>query len=286
MPTESAALPRTIPALFGSLNASPHPLVVDMHNSAYTALERKFTFVSFGVASLSDALLAIKALGVRGVSVSMPFKVQIMKYMDRLSPEAAAIGAVNTVVNDGGSLFGTNTDYCGAHAAMSESGMGRGARVAILGAGGAARAVAYGVKAAGASAVVFSRNATGGQTLADQLAVAFGGRIDECRPKDFDLVVNATPVGATQTDPSVIDPLTLNPSSAVMDIAALSGDSALLRTARSLGCLAVDGRRMLLHQAARQVELFTGNAAPLEEMEAALRRYQAEPAKTEGNQTL
>jgi len=135
----------TLPTLCGSMAAHPYRLAVELHNAAYRALGIDYTFVYFGITDPAAGVAAIRALSIRGMNVSMPFKSAVMEYLDRIDPAARAIGAVNTIDNRDGELIGYNTDYIGAIRALEEQVDLAGARVALLGAGGAARAVAYGL---------------------------------------------------------------------------------------------------------------------------------------------
>lgn len=135
--------------LCGSLSRFPVALGMAMHNAGYRALGLDWTYVAFRLdeehGGLEGALAGMRALGIRGVGVSMPYKLQIMPLLDDIEPLAARIGAVNTVVNEDGRLLGHNTDWSGAARALAEATPLEQARVLLLGAGGAARAVAFGL---------------------------------------------------------------------------------------------------------------------------------------------
>ena len=168
-----------------------------------------------------------------------------------------------------GRLTGYNTDCIGAVRALEEITALPGRRIALLGAGGAARAIAYGVRNAGATLTVFNRSAERGQALARDFGLAFGGTLDAFDPAGFDGVINATAAGFRAPE---VNPIAgrLAPHLFVMDVAFIPVDSRLVRDARALGCRAIDGTRMLLHQFCGQIELYTGHPAPLEAMSAAL----------------
>ena len=146
----------------------PFSLSVKMHNAAYRALDLDYTFVCFGIQNPEMGVQAIRTLGIRGMSVSMPYKVTVMPFLDSIDQAALAIGAVNTINNISGRLTGYNTDYKGAVRALQESTSLSGKRLAILGAGGAARAVAYGSRKEGAEVVVFNRSPEPGNDLASR----------------------------------------------------------------------------------------------------------------------
>lgn len=169
-------MPRSIPTLCGSITAEPFSLAVRIHTAAYQALDLDYTFVCFGVENPELAVQAIRTLGIRGMSVSMPYKAAVMPFLDEIDPAARAIGAVNTINNQNGRLIGYNSDFIGAVRALQEATDLNGQKLALLGAGGAARAVAYGAKQAGAQVTIFNRSAERGKALAQDLGVDFGDR--------------------------------------------------------------------------------------------------------------
>jgi len=250
-----------------------------MHNAGYEALGLAYTYVPFAVEDLVAALGAMRALGIRGLGISMPFKQQILALLDALEPVAARIGAVNTVVNEAGRLVGYNTDWSGAMLALDEALPLRDKRVLVLGAGGAARAVGYGLVQGGARLTLCNRTEARGRELAVELGaewLAWARRADA----RIDAVVNATSLGmssapGTAPTESPWPEDALHDELVVMDLVYEPIDTPLLRSARRRGARAVHGGRMLLHQAARQFELYTGCVAPLEAMERALERAMA-----------
>ena len=123
-----------------------------MHEAGYRALGLAFTYVPFEVQDLAGAIAGMRALGIRGFGVSQPYKQAVMPLLDALEPVAARIGAVNTIVNTDGRLVGHNTDWIGAAHALEEARPLGGARVLLVGAGGAARAIAFGLHERGARA--------------------------------------------------------------------------------------------------------------------------------------
>lgn len=263
-------MPRSIPTLCGSIMGEPFSFNVKIHNAAYAALGKDYTFVCFGVDDAVRGVDAIRTLGVRGMNVSMPYKAAVIPHLDHLDASAEAIGAVNTINNVDGVLTGYNTDCIGAVRALEEAGPLAGRRVALLGAGGAARAIAYGVRQAGGQVTVFNRTLSKGQKLAADFGLACGGTLDDFNAEHFDVVVNATAAGFRAPD---VNPLEgkLAPHLVVMDAAFLPVRTKLIRDAQALGCRAIVGTRMMLHQACGQIELYTGcEHAPIDAMEEAL----------------
>jgi shikimate dehydrogenase len=263
-------MPRSIPTLCGSIMGSPFTFNVKVHNAAYAALGLDYTFVCFGVEDVPGAIAAIRTLGIRGMNVSMPHKQAVIAHLDALDETARAIGAVNTINHVDGKLTGYNTDCIGAVRALEEITTLPGQRIALLGAGGAARAIAYGLREAGARVTVFNRTAQKAQALASDFGLAFGGTLEDFSAGGFDGVVNATAAGFRAPD---VNPIAgkLAPHLFVMDAAFIPVRSRLIRDAQALGCRTSDGTRMMLHQARGQVELYSGGQqAPLEAMSAAL----------------
>jgi shikimate dehydrogenase len=258
--------------LCGSLSTWAVTLGAAMHEAGYAACGLRWRYVPFEVGDLRGALSGMRALGIRGLGVSMPFKLDVMPLLDAIDPLAARVGAVNTIVNDDGVLTGFNTDGTGAARALKEQLRIDGARALVLGGGGAARAVAHGLSDGGAHVTCCNRTAT----KAAAIAAAVGGTQRDWsgrhRLDDIDVVVNATSLGMTDVDPtSPIDSAALTPAHVVMDIVYKPLATELLQGACARGAVTIDGGRMLLHQAARQFELYTGRDAPLDAMDAALR---------------
>ena len=150
-------MPQSLPTLCGSIMGSPFSLSAKIHNAAYAALGLDYTFVCFGIEDPVAGVAAIRALGVRGMNVSMPYKTVVMEHLDAIDESALVIGAVNTINNIDGVLTGYNTDYLGAVRALQEVCELNNQRVAVIGAGGAARAVVFGCLQAAARVTVFNR---------------------------------------------------------------------------------------------------------------------------------
>jgi shikimate dehydrogenase len=263
-------MPHSIPTLCGSLAGQPFTFNVKVHNAAYRALGVDYTFVSFGVEDAAGAIHAMRTLGIRGLNVTMPHKQTVIAHLDALDETAREIGAVNTIDNQDGYLKGYNTDCVGAVRALQEATALEGRHIALLGAGGAARAIAWGVRQAGARLTVFNRTAERGEALAHDFGLAFGGDPGDFDPGAFDGVVNATAAGFRAPETSPLSPGQLAPHLFVMDAAFIPARTKLICDAAAIGCRTVDGTRMLLHQFCGQVELYTGKPAPLDVMSAAL----------------
>ena len=245
--------------------------------AGYRALGLNYVYIPFQLApdQLPGALAGMRALGIRGFGVSMPFKLLVMAHLDRLDPLAERIGAVNTVVNDGGTLTGHNTDAWGAVEALREVLPLAGARVLVIGAGGAARAVVFGLVHAGATVHVCNRSSENARALAARVggAAYWAGGLEALLDLGaYDAVVNASSAGMAETNSaSPVPRAALHGGLVVMDIVYKPIQTRLLTEAADAGARTVHGGRMLLHQACRQFELYTGQPAPQEAMDIALR---------------
>jgi shikimate dehydrogenase len=248
-----------------------HSLSPAMHNRAFEVLALNKIYVPFAVTDLAAALQGLKSLKVRGVSVTIPYKEEIVPYLDSIDPMAARIGAVNTLVLESGQVHGLNTDWLGANRALAQVMALPGSRILLLGAGGSARAIGFGLKEAGAQVLLASRTPERGRRLAEELGCEWYDlkHLDGIRA---DALVNATSVGMTpKAEDSPVAGLDLAAFRVVMDIVYAPLLTRLLREAAAAGCQVIDGLEMLLFQGASQFEIWTGQVAPLSEMRQALR---------------
>lgn len=261
-----------------------------MHSAAFAALGLDAVYVPYAITPerLGRAVEAARALGVAGFNVTLPHKTAIMPFLATIEPAARAIGAVNTVLRDGEQLRGANTDAEGLARSLRETGVAlQGAEVVVLGAGGAARAAVVGLAQAGAARIVVAaRRAAEAGALVSTLANHCDAT--ELRASDLGaalvtacsscgLLIQATSatLGQNAAAGSFADglPLAALPSSAVVcDLVYKPRQTAVLERARALGLRTVDGFGMLLHQGALAFERWTGQAAPLPKMRAALEK--------------
>jgi shikimate dehydrogenase len=240
-----------------------------MHEAGYRALGLAFTYVPFEVADLPGAITGMRALGIRGFGVSQPYKQAVMPLLDELEPVAARIGAVNTIVNTAGRLVGHNTDWVGAVRALEEARPLAGVRTLLVGAGGAARAIAFGLRERGAQVTIANRDAAKAAALAADTGSRAAALDEAARAGAYDVVVHATVLGQADISPeSPVPEDALRPGQIVMDIVYKPVRTRLFEAARRRGAIAIHGGRMLLHQAAAQFELYTGHPAPLDAMDA------------------
>lgn len=268
-----------------------HTFSPALHNAAFVTTGLDYVYVPFEVAprSLAAAVEAIRALGLVGVNVTVPHKEAVLPLLDGLSEEAARIGAVNTIVNREGYLYGDNTDGKGYLKALREAGFAPAGRtVLFLGAGGSARAVAVQLALAGASKLVFTnRTEARAADLARLIAEKTGIQVDlvtwpeQAGDKlptktlaDADLVVQATSLGMS---PKVYETVPLpfasfRPGQVASDLVYNPVETLFLKKARLAGAVTVSGLGMLLHQGALAFELWTGIPAPLAVMREVLKK--------------
>jgi shikimate dehydrogenase len=256
-----------------------------MHNAAFAAAGLDLVYLAFAVppGELAAAVRGIRALGLRGANVTVPHKQAIIAYLDTVSPLAARIGAVNTIVNNAGCLKGYNTDASGFVASLKEQGFSpRDKEVVILGAGGAARAVAFALHEAGcARLVIANRDLEKAAALAAALA-AYGAAAEVCglagaelafSLAGSELVVNATSVGMwPHPEATPVPAASLQAGQWVYDLVYNPLQTRLLREARQRGCHTLTGLSMLLYQGAEAFRLWTGVVPPLAVMQQALAR--------------
>jgi shikimate dehydrogenase len=250
-----------------------HSLSPILYNAAFSALDLDWAFVAFEVVNGegAGAIDAARVLGLDGLAVTMPHKHAVIPALDRLSPTAAALGSVNVVVREGSELVGDSTDGAGfLDAVREDEGFDPTGRVcAVVGAGGAARAVVRALAETGAAEiVVINRSA---DRAADAAALAGGlGRVDgDDAIRSADLVVNATPLGMAHLAGIPIDPQLLHAGQLLVDLIYHPAVTPLLAAAHDRGITAVNGLGMLIHQAARNLRLWTSQDPPLEAMSAA-----------------
>lgn len=247
-----------------------HSLSPLLHGAALRHLGIGGTYLAFDVTDVAGAMAGMRALAIRGLSVTIPHKETVMAHLDELDPLAARIGAVNTVVNDGGRLKGYNSDCLGAMAALEAVTSLAGKTAAVIGAGGASRAIVVGLADRGARPVVVNRSVERGESLARDLGAPFTP-LAEFRPDGVDILVNATPVGMSpRSGETPISPDSLRPGMVVMDIVYNPLETRLLREATAAGCRVVDGLAMFVGQGAVQFELYTGHPAPVGVMREAV----------------
>ncbi|MCJ7740469.1 shikimate dehydrogenase [Candidatus Microgenomates bacterium] len=243
-----------------------------LYNRAFDKLGLNFVYIPFVVKNLKKAVEGIRNLGIAGVGVTIPFKIEIVKYLDELDDNAKRIGAVNVVINNNGKLTGSNTDGLGGIKALKEITDLRNKKVLLLGAGGAARALAFALKDEGAKLTIINRTVEEAENLAKAVGCRFCG-LDKISKEisTADILINSTSVGMNPNDnQSLVEKTLLKPNLIIMDLVTHPKETKLIKEAREKGCRIVYGERMLLWQAVLKFKLFTGIEAPVEIMEESL----------------
>lgn len=252
-----------------------HSLSPVMHTAGYNALgiSNEFSFQSLRVipAQLETFIGAIRSLNIKGVSVTIPHKSTIMPLLDEIDEVAAKIGAVNTVVNKGDTLIGFNTDWIGILEPIEKITNLAGKKVAILGAGGGARAAAYAISSKGAEIQIYNRTISKAKDLCKQFGGTAHSLSDISLAHDTEIIINTTSIGLND-DKSPVPSDLIHSKQIIFDAVYGSKDTPLIKAAKLKGAKYIEGREMLLHQGFAQFKLYTGKGAPEKDMREALLR--------------
>jgi len=257
--------------LFGVVgNPIGHSLSPTMHNAAFSAMGVNAVYLAFETEDTNGCLRGIRALGIKGMSVTIPLKSAVIPYLDEVDPLARKIGAVNTIVNDDGWLVGYNTDALGALKALEEKIYLQERSCIIIGAGGAARAIGFMLREKGVAISVANRSMERGKELASSLGCPFV-TLKEIECIQADLLIQTTPVGMhPHSNRSAVPEQILEPGTVVMDIIYNPLETKLLKMAKARGCVTIDGLSMFIYQGAEQFKLWTGVTPPVSAMTRAV----------------
>jgi shikimate dehydrogenase len=251
-----------------------------MHNRAFQAQNIDAVYLAFEPTSIKEALAAMKNLAIQGASITIPFKIDVLQYIDKIDELASDIGSVNTLVNRQGIIWGYNTDGYGALMALQKvHPVLEKARILILGNGGSARAIAFTLLLQGASITLAGRDISRVSMLAKDLMKKYNDisiiSLDEITREymaDIDIIINTTSVGMSpNTDNTPLRENVLHAGHTVFDIVYTPDMTRLLTEATGRGCNVIKGIEMLLYQGIKQYELWTEMQAPLEIMREALK---------------
>jgi 3-dehydroquinate dehydratase / shikimate dehydrogenase len=247
-------------ALFGVVgNPVGHSRSPAMHNAGFAALGLNAVYVPLEASDVEDFVRFARALDLRGASITAPFKVALMSHVDEIDPVARRVGAINTLIVRGGRWIGANTDVEGFLAPLAGRIALKGVRASVLGSGGAARAVAVALTQEGAAVTICARR----RDAAERIAMMVGGSVGNFPPRagSWDVLVNATTAGSATAPGNPIAGAELD-GEIVFDLVYVPGETRLLADARATGCLTIGGLEMLIAQAERQFELWTGQRPP------------------------
>lgn len=246
-------------------NPIEHSLSPHIHNAAFEHLKLDYVFLAFKVEHVRKAMEGMRALGIQGMSVTIPHKIEVMKYLDEVEEGAQRIGAINTIVNRDGRLVGYNTDCSGAIRALEERVNLKDKKTVLLGAGGAARAIAFGLKEQGARVAILNRTVKKAEVLAKELGCEFGS-IEQVASYTPDILINTTSLGMYPHPDETPVKKEMLKDMLVFDSVYNPLKTRLIREAQENGCATILGLEMFVNQAALQFELWTGEKAPLEIM--------------------
>jgi 3-dehydroquinate dehydratase / shikimate dehydrogenase len=237
-----------------------------MMNTAFRRETVNAVYLALQANKLSDLLKLVHEIPIQGISVTMPLKQEIMAHLEKTDPLSAKIGACNTVLRaQDGKLYGFNTDVAGITGPLEKRMSIRGAKVLVLGAGGAARAAVFGLRDKGAEVFILNRTSETAQKLARQSGSKTIKK-DAVAKTSFDVIINATPIGMAGIKAApLLEAKDLN-TKLVFDLVYNPLETPLLRMARQKGIPIITGIEMFVQQGARQFEIFTGKPAPEEEM--------------------
>lgn len=264
---------RSFPVVCCSIAGSIGGMGVAMHNAAFKHLGLQYVYVSFEPDDLKHAVQSVRNLGFRGMGVTMPFKQDVIQYLDKLDESAKEIGAVNTIVNNNSILTGYNTDFLGAVKALEQVTSLANRKIAVIGAGGAGKAVTWGLRKYTSDISIYNLSEDKGRQVADALGVHFAGKPELLNAdSEYDILVNCTSVGFKSTE-TILTRDRFRLGTIVLDAVFLPIETTFVKEARIAGCTAIEGNKMLLYQACGQFELYTGVEAPFPVMEKAMLEY-------------
>ncbi|HDJ1441356.1 TPA: shikimate 5-dehydrogenase [Serratia rubidaea] len=242
-----------------SLAGRPGNFGTRFHNYLYQQLGLNFIYKAFTTQDIQAAVGGVRALGIRGCAVSMPFKESCIPFLDELDPSATAIDSVNTIVNDGGLLRAYNTDYIAVAKLLAQHQVAPSTSFALRGSGGMAKAVTAALRDAGLrNGHIIARNERAGQALAQQYGYAWQPEMGSLRPQ---MVINVTPIGmagGAEAQQLAFEPDCIAAAERVFDVVALPAETPLIRHARQQGKAVITGAEVIALQALEQFVLYTG----------------------------
>ncbi len=256
-----------------------HSLSPQIHNAGYKALgiDDKFVYIGCLVTKekLADFIKGVKSMQIQGVGVKTPHKIEIMQYLDEIDETAKKIGAVNTVVNERGSLKGYNTDWIGVVSPLEKIVPLNRRKVGLIGAGGAARAAAYGVCEKGADLTIFNRTYDKARSLAEEFGVKALSLQNFDEINNMEIIINATSIGLPPHENEVpVASKFISSDQIVYDLVySLQGSTKFINDAKEKRAKVLTGIDMLLSQGYAQFKLFTNYDAPEKDMKNFLLEY-------------
>jgi shikimate dehydrogenase len=253
-----------------SLAGRPSNIGTRFHNYLYDVLGLDFIYKAFTTTDIVAAIGGVRALGIRGCSVSMPFKEDVIPLVDEVEPSARAINSVNTIVNDDGHLSASNTDYIAVRRLIDEHGLQSSQSVLVRGSGGMANAVGAAFRDSGFhNGTIVARNPETGRALADRIGYEYAPEVGS---RTAEVIVNVTPVGMAggpEERETAFGDVTIAKAHTVFDVVALPSETPLIVAARTAGVPVITGAEVIALQAAEQFERYTGVRPTAEQVAAA-----------------
>ncbi len=241
-------------------NPVAHSMSPFIHNAAFEKLGLNYKYFCFKVENnnLRQAIMSMRAIDIKGMNVTVPYKQQVIPFLDELDEVAKKIGAVNTIVNNRKKLKGFNTDYIGLIKAIEEHTTIKGKKIVLLGAGGAARGIAFGIIEKKGSLIILNRTVAKAKELAKEFGCEYGG-LELMDKEKADLLINSTSVGMhPKENETIAKKSQLKNFKIVLDAVYNPIETKLLKLARDAGCKTISGLNMLVYQGAASFELWTG----------------------------
>lgn len=242
-----------------SLSGRPGNFGTRFHNYLYQASDLNFVYKAFSTKDIEAAVKGVRALGIRGCAVSMPFKEACIPFLDELDPSATAIQSVNTIVNDDGFLRAYNTDYIAVAKLLDSYQIPRDAVFTLRGSGGMGKAVVAAIRDAGfKKGYIIARNEANGRALAEEYGYEWKAEVGDL---PVDMVVNVTPIGMAggpEVDSLAFEPAVIDRASIVFDVVALPAETPLIRYGREHDKTVITGAEVATLQAVEQFVLYTG----------------------------
>ena len=262
-------------------NPVHHSLSPVMHNTAFKKLGINAIYCALSPTSIKAGIEAIRTLGIKGASITIPYKTEAIRYIDEIDDMAKIIGAINTISNSEGKIRGYNTDGYGAIQSLRNGGVQvRDRNYLVIGNGGSARAISFSLLEEGASVLIAGRNDRNVAGLADELKSRYDSvsgtllsKLNAQAMERIDVIINSTPLGMhpdVGTMPIDIDLVRKN--HIVFDIVYTPHTTRFLNEAKKRGCRVIYGIDMLVNQGARQFEIWTGASAPIDVITRELRK--------------
>lgn len=257
-----------------SISERPGKYGTVVHNAGYKALGLNFFYKAFATNDVKGAILGVRALRIRGCSVSMPFKEKVIPLLDELDVMAQRVKAVNTIVNDNGRLIGYNTDVLGIKNSLQKLKISKNKKIIVLGSGGVARAVLVALKILKFKNITISNRTTKkGKMLAKEFKINF---LEWPKRNIFEanVIINATSIGMYPNDDMLpIEENSIKNAEIIIDLVASPPNTKLIRLSKKYKKISTKGSQLALNQAYEQFRLYTGKKPPIDIMEKAVKEY-------------